>query len=47
VGELENLAGGEGRWHVHNGGWSPDGERVVYTQDTDDGDIYLLNLEQR
>jgi serine/threonine protein kinase/Tol biopolymer transport system component len=47
VGELEKLAGGEGRWHVHNGSWSPDGEWVVYTQDTDDGDIYLLNLEER
>jgi serine/threonine protein kinase len=44
VGDLEKLVGGEGRWHVHNGSWSHDGEWVVYTQDTDDGDIYLLTL---
>jgi len=44
VGEPERLTDGEGRWHVHNGGWSHDGEWIVYTQDTDNGDIYLLTL---
>jgi TolB protein len=33
---------GEGRWHVHNGGWSPDSKQVIYTRDTDSSDIYLL-----
>jgi Tol biopolymer transport system component len=46
VGELERLTGGQGRWHVHNGSWSHDGESIVYTQDTDDGDIYLLTLNK-
>jgi Tol biopolymer transport system component len=42
VGELEPLTDGRGRWHVHNGSWSHDGKRIVYTQDTDDGDIWLI-----
>jgi TolB protein len=46
VGELEPLTDGKGRWHVHNGGWSHDGEWIVYTQDTDDGDIYLLTIDE-
>jgi Tol biopolymer transport system component len=46
LGELERITDGQGRWHVHNGSWSHDGRRIVYTQDTDDGDIYLLTLEQ-
>jgi hypothetical protein len=33
-------------WHVHNGGWSADSKRVVYTQDLDYGDIYEL-VERR
>ena len=44
IGDLERITNGQGRWHVHNGGWSPDGQRIVYTQDTDDGDIYLLTI---
>ena len=46
LGGLERITDGQGRWHVHNGSWSHDGRRIVYTQDTDDGDIYLLTLEQ-
>jgi len=46
VGDLERITNGQGRWHVHNGGWSHDGTRIVYTQDTDDGDIYMLTLEK-
>jgi len=46
LGELERITDGQGRWHVHNGSWSHDGRRIVYTQDTDDGDIYLLTLEE-
>ena len=45
IGELERLTGGQGRWHVHNGGWSPDARKIVYTQDTDDGDIYLIHSD--
>ena len=46
LGDPEPLTDGQGRWHVHNGGWSHDGKWIVYTQDTDDGDIYqILNDE--
>jgi len=44
-GEPRRIAGGEGLWHVHNGGWSRDGKWIVYTRDTDDGDIYSLTLK--
>jgi serine/threonine-protein kinase len=33
---------GGGVWHVHNGGWGPDGNSIVYSRDRDYGDIYLL-----
>jgi len=46
IGELERITDGQGRWHVHNGSWSHDGRHIVYTRDTDDGDIYLLTLER-
>jgi len=42
LGEPAYLARPQGTWHVHNGGWSPDSKRLVYTQDTDYGDIYEL-----
>jgi len=46
VGDLKRITDGKGRWHVHNGSWSFDGTRIVYTQDTDDGDIYLLTIKK-
>ncbi len=42
VAETETVADGGGLWHVHNGGFSPDGTSVVYTRDTDTGDVYVL-----
>jgi hypothetical protein len=42
VGEPEYVVPTEGTWHVHNGGWSPDSKRIVYTHDQDYGDIYEL-----
>jgi hypothetical protein len=42
VGEPKKVTFGDGQWHVHNGGWSPDGTRVVYTRDTDTGDVFML-----
>jgi serine/threonine protein kinase len=42
AGEPEKITHGDGEWHVHNGGWSPDSKQVIYTRDTDTGDIYLL-----
>ena len=42
AGEPRPATIGKGEWHVHNGGWSPDSKQVIYTRDTDTGDIYLL-----
>ena len=42
VGEPQQLTQGGGVWHVHNGGWSPDGEAVVYSRDFDSGDVYVI-----
>ena len=42
LGEPEYVARSEGTWHVHNGSWSPDAKSLVYTQDTDYGDLYEL-----
>jgi len=42
VGEPRQLTHGGATWHVHNGGWSPDGRAVVYTRDLDSGDIYAI-----
>ncbi|MHC5066551.1 MAG: hypothetical protein ACYTG5_21555 [Planctomycetota bacterium] len=41
-GGITPLTDGRGRWHVHNGGFSPDGKLLVYTQDTDSGDVFLI-----
>jgi serine/threonine protein kinase len=46
AGEPEYVVRTEGTWHVHNGGWSPDSNSLVYTQDQDYGDIYEL-VERR
>jgi len=46
VGEPRYVVASEGSWHVHNGGWSPDSKRIVYTHDRDYGDIYEL-VERR
>jgi Tol biopolymer transport system component/predicted Ser/Thr protein kinase len=42
LGEPVQLTEGRGLWHTHNGGWSPDGEAIVYTRDTDNHDIYVV-----
>ncbi|MFQ5641217.1 MAG: protein kinase [bacterium] len=41
-GEPEKLTHGEGKWHVHNGAWSPDGKTIIYTRDEDEGDLYVI-----
>ncbi len=47
LGEPQLVVRAEGSWHVHNGGWSPDSKRIVYTHDRDYGDIYeLVKREQ-
>jgi len=42
VGEPEYVVPAEGTWHVHNGGWSPDSKKLVYTHDEDHGNLYEL-----
>lgn len=44
AGQPRALAGGDGMWHVHNGGWSPDAKEIVYTRDTDEADIYVIRV---
>jgi Tol biopolymer transport system component/DNA-binding winged helix-turn-helix (wHTH) protein len=41
-GTPERLTNGQGRWQVHNGGWSPDGKKLLYIRATFVGDIYLI-----
>ncbi|MEZ5393662.1 MAG: winged helix-turn-helix domain-containing protein [Bryobacterales bacterium] len=42
IGEPVQLTDGKGSWHVHNGGWFPDNKSVIYTRDTDQADIFLV-----
>jgi Tol biopolymer transport system component len=41
-GPPEAVTRGAGLWHVHGGAWSRDGKSLVYTRDTDRGDIYAI-----
>ncbi len=41
-GEPRVVSRGTGTAHVHNGGWSPDGTRVVYSRTTDQSDLYVI-----
>ncbi len=42
IGEPRQLTDGRGAWHVHNGGWSPDGEEIVYTHAAPEGEILVI-----
>ncbi len=42
AGAPRQITFGEGAWHVHSGGWAPDGRGVVYSRDRDFGDIYVI-----
>jgi len=33
---------GKGKWHPHNGGWTQDSKQIIYSKDTDEGDLYIL-----
>ncbi len=46
VGEPRYVVPTEGTWHVHFPNWSPDSKRLVYTKDTDYGDIFELVEEE-
>ncbi len=36
------VTNGAGIWHVHGGAWSVDGQSMVYTRDTDHGNIFAI-----
>jgi Tol biopolymer transport system component len=42
VGVPQQITFGGGAWHVHNGGWAPDGSGVVYSRDRDFGDVFVI-----
>ena len=46
VGEPRALYPLDANWHVHNGGWSPDSKKLVFTHDTDYGDLFEV-IEKR
>jgi Tol biopolymer transport system component len=38
----KQLTDGKGRWHAHNGSYSPDSKTVVYTRDTPESDVLII-----
>ncbi len=42
TGEAQQVTHGRGKFHVHNGGCSPDGKGIAYTRIVDQGDIYMI-----
>lgn len=42
VGEPHQLTRSGDPSHLHTGGWSPNGKAIVFTRDTDQGDIYII-----
>ena len=41
-GNPRQITAGGGDWHVHKGTWFPDGKTIVYTRDSDQGNIYTI-----
>ncbi|TNE48027.1 MAG: hypothetical protein EP344_19105, partial [Bacteroidetes bacterium] len=41
-GEPEQITFGDGKWHVHNGTFSPDAKSVLYSRDADEMDIFII-----
>jgi Tol biopolymer transport system component len=42
AGNPVQFTDGRSRWHAHKGAWSPDGQTIIYTRDSDQGDIYTI-----
>ena len=42
LGKPQALTDGHDVWHPHNGSLSADGKLIVYTRDTDQADIYMI-----
>ena len=43
TGAPEQLTSGDGVWHVHGGGWTPDSRSIVYTRDFDTGNLHVID----
>lgn len=41
-GELAQITDSRGAWHVHGAGLTPSDDRIVYTRDSDRGDIFVI-----
>ncbi len=44
VGKPRQVTFGNGAWHVHNGSWSPDGGSLLYSRDTDRGNLFAVQI---
>ena len=42
AGKPVQITDGRSGWHAHKGAWSPDGETILFTRDSDQGDIYTI-----
>ncbi len=42
IGDPQQLTDGKSVWHVHNGGFSPDGKEIVYTHAQPEGEIMVI-----
>jgi Tol biopolymer transport system component len=42
AGKPAQITDGRSGWHAHKGAWSPDGETILFTRDSDQGDIYTI-----
>jgi hypothetical protein len=42
AGRPTQITDGGGDWHAHKGAWSPDGKTIIYTRDSDQGNIYAV-----
>jgi len=42
IGEPHRITQGQGKFHLHNGGWSPDGKGIAYTRVVEEGDLYVI-----
>jgi Tol biopolymer transport system component len=43
AGAPRQVTFGKGRWHVHGGAWSPGGQSIVYTRDSDRGTLSVID----
>ena len=46
VGEPRRVTDAQGRWHVHMGGWSPDGKEIVYSHCAPQSDLLVIENYQ-